>query len=284
MNPDNSCGTEPMDYPKKWWWLVLIVVPIVAALIGLLKNGSAGGNVYVAGPQFTGPIAFNDVTVIVEQARRIHGKELATEVVEKLQKVSDSVETGNFREAISLLESVATSAPVPALFNNLGAAHLATGDFDKAKSYLEKATAAGPDEKSQFNLGQIPECGPLVGEKDSMPGGGDTFESAAAIPPGLYILEEAIPTGVHRYFKAPLKAGQTLVIAFRTPNRFSHAGARIYDRNGGSLTQGALAGGGAQITTTKWRAKESGGHFFSIGNSAMGYPNDAGTVYRICVW
>ena len=230
-----------MAPPKKWWWLVLVVVPIVVALISLLKTGGGGGDVYnVAGNQYTGDVAFNPVTVIIEQARRIHGQELTKEVEEVLQKASNSVGTEKFPEAVSLLESVADSIPVPAFFNNLGAAYMATGEFDKAKLYLDKAAAAGPDKNAQFNLAQLPECGSLVGAKGSMPSGGDSFEDAEAIAPGLYIHNEGLSMGVHsvhKYFKVRLKAGRTLVSTFRTPNRPSYAGARIYDKNGVLLTQ-----------------------------------------------
>ncbi len=193
-----------MDYPKKWWWLVLIVVPIAAALIGLLKTGGGGDVINIAGTQFTGDVALNPVTVIIEEVQQLLGKELDNEVVETLQKASDSVGTGNYGEAISLLESVADSTQVPAFFNNLGAAYMAAGDFDNAKFYLDKVDAKQPDDPSQFNLGQLPECGPLVGAKESM-SGGDSFEGAEAIAPGLYTHNEGLGAGVHRYFKGVIR-------------------------------------------------------------------------------
>ncbi len=114
----------------------------------------------------------------------MHGKELAKEVEEVLQKASNSVGAEKFPEAISLLESVADSIAIPAFFNNLGAAYMATGAFDKAKLYLDKAAAAGPDKNAQFNLAQLPECGSLVGAKEDMASGGDSFENAEEISPG----------------------------------------------------------------------------------------------------
>ena len=84
--------------------------------------------------------------------------------------------------------------------------------------------------------------------------------------------------------KVPLKVGQTLVIAFRTPMRdYARAGAYIYDGNGVLLT-GELIQGASGIKTTKMRAARSGDFFFSIGTLHTGFGNAPGTVYRICVW
>ncbi len=134
-----------MDVPKKHWWIAGIAVPIIAASITITPNLlREKGTIYVAGNQFTGNVAFNNITIVNEQARQMLGKELPDNVLETLREALNLVQSREFDKAIPLLQSTATAAPVPSVFNNLGAAYLATGNKEKAKEYLEKA----PDEKS----------------------------------------------------------------------------------------------------------------------------------------
>lgn len=146
-----------MDVPKKYWWIAAIVVPIVAAIITItpyfLKEK---GITYVAGSQFTGNVAFNNITIVAEQARQMLGKELPDNVLETLREAFNFVQSRQFDKAIPLFQSAATIAPVSAVYNNLGAALLATGNQEKAKEYLEKARDIMPDEKTvSYNLNQI---------------------------------------------------------------------------------------------------------------------------------
>ena len=150
-----------MHVPKKWWWVVGIAVPLIAAVIAIVpdvirKGGlGAGDTFYVAGTEFTGDVAFYNLTVVTEQVRRSRGAELPDSVVEVLRQATDLARSRQFDKAIPLLESVKDAAPVPALFNNLGAAYLATGNRGRAKNYFEKAIAASPDEQTaRFNLSQ----------------------------------------------------------------------------------------------------------------------------------
>ena len=123
-----------MDAPKKWWWVIGVAVPVAVAAIAivphLLPKGAGGGGdtFYVAGTQFNGNVAFHNVTLVAEQARQMTGKELPDSVVESLRQAMSLVHARKFDQAIPLLESAAKAAPVPAVFNNLGAAYLATGN------------------------------------------------------------------------------------------------------------------------------------------------------------
>ena len=151
-----------MRVPKKWWWVVAIAVPLLVAIIAivphLLPQDRGGGDTFfVAGTQFNGDVAFNSVTVVTGQLREMSGEELPDTVLETLRKALKFVKSREFDKAIPLLESVADAAPVPALFNNLGAAYLATGSREKARSYFEKALtdSSGKETTARSNLNQI---------------------------------------------------------------------------------------------------------------------------------
>ena len=151
-----------MEVPKKYWWVIGIAVPIVVAVIAISPKliPKDGGRetfyVDVVGTQFNGKVAFNNVAIVAEQTRQQLGTELSAELVEKLHKALELAQLKNFNEAIPALESVAKAAPVPAIFNNLGAAYLATGNKKKAIGSFEKALSKEPDqETARFNLRQM---------------------------------------------------------------------------------------------------------------------------------
>ena len=139
-----------MDVPKKWWWVVGIAVPIIVAVIAILPRffstpiEANKDRIYVnlVGTHFNGNVAFNDVSVIAEQVRQTLGKELPENVVLTLEQAIKFVQSKKFDEAIPLLQSAAKAAPVPALFNNLEAAYLATTDSKRAERYFSEADVA----------------------------------------------------------------------------------------------------------------------------------------------
>jgi len=150
-----------MDIPKKYWWLVGIVVPIIVAIIAvvppLLKEDAGETiNYEVNGTQIIGDVAFNNMDIIVEQAQQMLGKELPEDLLKSLHQALKFIQSKEFYKAIPALESAKSVVPVPAVFNNLGAAYLATGNKDKAKDYFEKALDRKPNEEAaNFNLNQI---------------------------------------------------------------------------------------------------------------------------------
>ena len=150
-----------MDIPRKYWWVIGIVIPILVAVVGIIPQfiskdePSKPFYVEVVGTQFNGRVAFNSVTLVAEQTRQKLGTEMTEDVAEMLRKALKLAQAKNFTDAIPVFESVANAAPVPAVFNNLGAAYLATGNKEKAISSFEKALAIAPDEEIvRFNLEQ----------------------------------------------------------------------------------------------------------------------------------
>jgi len=150
-----------MEISKKYWWVIGIVIPILVAVVGIIPKliskdePSKSFYVEVVGTQFNGQVAFNSVTIVAEQTRQNLGTQMTEDVADMLRKALKLAQDKNFTDAIPVFESVANAAPVPAVFNNLGAAYLATGNKEKAISSFEKALAIAPgEETARFNLGQ----------------------------------------------------------------------------------------------------------------------------------
>lgn len=150
-----------MNIPRKYWWVIAIVTPILVAVVGIIPQliskdePSKPFYVEVVGTQFNGQVAFNSVTIVAEQTRQRLGTEMTEDVAEMLRKALKLAQAKNFTDAIPVFESVANAAPVPAVFNNLGAAYLATRNKEKAIISFEKALAIAPDEEIvRFNLEQ----------------------------------------------------------------------------------------------------------------------------------
>ena len=148
-----------MDTPKKYWWAIGIAVPIIVAIISVIPQLTSTDvehesfYVDVVGTQFNGKIAFNNVTVIQEQALGKLGEDLSKDTVDKLHQALKLASDKKFDQAISAFESIAKIVSVPAVYNNLGAAHLGSGNKAQAKDAFNKALSEAPEQATaQFNL------------------------------------------------------------------------------------------------------------------------------------
>ncbi len=155
-----------MDTPKKWWWLAAVAVPVVVAVIAIVPDmlttgaGGGGDTFRVIGSQFNDEVTFNAFNVVVDQADQA-GIELSDGELETLRQAINLAQARQFDAAIPLLKSLEEIAPVPAVLNNLGAAHLATGDREAARRYFQAAVARDPQEQAaQINLGALVELAP----------------------------------------------------------------------------------------------------------------------------
>jgi hypothetical protein len=125
----------------------------------------------------------------------------------------------------------------------------------------------------------------LIGNGTPLPKGGDRYESAVKLSPGLYICDTKSDGCGISYYTLYLKAGQELAIGLRSPAppQCCLAGADILGPNGQSLdrhvgdgwqTMRGNAGPANTIYRTKWVATESGWHYLMT-------TADPGTVYRV---
>ena len=151
-------GDISLDASKKWWWLAAVAVPIAVAVIAIVpdmfsSDTVGGGDTFrVTGTRFDDEVTFNAFNVVVDQAGQA-GIELSDGELETLRQALNLAQAGQFEAAIPLLESLEEIASLPTVLNNLGAAHLAIGDGEAARRYLEATVARDPRERSaQMNL------------------------------------------------------------------------------------------------------------------------------------
>ena len=152
---------SPTDISKKWWWLAAVVVPIAVAVINNVSDilhtegGGGGDTTYVFGPQFNDAVTFNTFNIVVDQANKA-GIELSESELETLRQALNLVQARHFDAAIPLLQSLEEVAPVPAVLNSLGNAHLATGDCEVARRYFQAMIDRNPNaQAAQNNLGMM---------------------------------------------------------------------------------------------------------------------------------
>lgn len=166
------------------------------------------------------------------------------------------------------------------------------GDFaDASKAWEEAVKTAREHGDSlalvRLNSAVVPAAIPdaegehdLIGASAPLAKGGDKYETALAIGPGLYMCGDP---GTW-WFSVRLQSGQTLQIKFRSPASGGVAGIRIYGTNGQVLKQAgdeigpfrSTAGGASTLYQANWTAIENGSYF--IRSYA-----DPGTVFRIYI-
>jgi hypothetical protein len=118
----------------------------------------------------------------------------------------------------------------------------------------------------------------LIGASEPLPAGGNTYETATPIKPGLYKCT-AKDGCFEQWFRIDLKVGQRLVVRFRNSPHGGRAGAGIYDTNGRLVaSQGDEAMGGPPdaIHDMRYSVMAKGTYFFRVGA-------DRETVFRIRV-
>ncbi len=137
------------DVSKKRWWVAVVVVPIVIAVIGIVPSliKKSDGTISVPGNQFNDEVYFNTVSVVLEQAKEA-GQALSPEVVADLERAMAHVRAREFERAIPLLEAVSKEAALPAVINNLGAAHLALNQQSQAVRYFNEARGESASRKN----------------------------------------------------------------------------------------------------------------------------------------
>jgi hypothetical protein len=150
------------SYPKKYWWVVIVAVPIIVALItvlpGLVKSSNSSGG--PSGTTITGDnntvnydysthnTFVTNVAVIAREYEAQTGRPLDGDLRRQIEQAVSAALENNHAESIRLFEQIAASAPVPAVYNNLGVEYKKVQNegasrkaFDLAKAKIAEATA-----------------------------------------------------------------------------------------------------------------------------------------------
>jgi hypothetical protein len=136
-----STGRTKVDWYK---WAAGIAVPLAVAVIGLFKLSGGGGEKQTPN-NFT---LVTDVTVIENQYQQIAGQPLKDENVKQLIRAAINLaKAGQNEESRKLFQQLASSVPVPAVYNNLGALDAESGNLEGAHQAYQMALAKDPDYK-----------------------------------------------------------------------------------------------------------------------------------------
>src|SRR5580698_4569778 len=122
--------------PLKDRWPVLILVPLAVALVPLVNTILEGkknpsGTTQIHNTNFTGPMYLANISLIEQQYQQTTGQPLNDRDLKK--KIEDAVKfaaANNFAAAASILSDVSQSAPVAAVYNNLGIAYANSNDME----------------------------------------------------------------------------------------------------------------------------------------------------------
>ena len=244
--------------------------------------------------QFTQPgvLTIEDLRTELAAAEASEADKIQVEALYRL--AMEKLNQRDFDAAINALKK--TMAAIPTLTAQEMLVHLyrlkgdADGESSAWAAAVETARERG-DTLAMIRLDRIgaPDAAPLEaeGEQDligngrPLPEGGDTFETAMEISPGLYSCMRH--DHCHwRWFKRQLRSGESLDIRFRSPPAGGLAGVSVYDTNGKLVAEGGDGAGAARgnagprssIYQVNWVAPSNGWYFVTTHA-------DAGTVFRV---
>lgn len=140
-----------VDYSKKYWWVGVIAMPLVFFVLARIWPESESKAL---------PANFTSVTNFVTiQQEFVSLKQQPLDdpnLQQLIQRALDLTAKGDYRGSIPLYEQAVKQAPVPALYNNLGAAYASINDTRAARENLQQALAKNPAyELAQHNLEAI---------------------------------------------------------------------------------------------------------------------------------
>jgi hypothetical protein len=143
------------SYPKKYWWVVVVAVPIIVALIAVLpalfktSESSGGGPVTtITGDNNTVTFDYStrntfvtNVALIAREYEEQTGRPLDADLKRQIEQAVDAAVKNNHAESIRLFEQIAASAPVPAVYHNLGVAYNKVQNVEASQKAFELAKA-----------------------------------------------------------------------------------------------------------------------------------------------
>lgn len=145
---------DSKSYPKKYWWVVVVAVPIVIALIGVvprLTGGSgdtrppAGISVVGDGNTVIGSMTVvNNITVIAREVEKYTGQALSDDLKRLIEQALALTARNDAAASVKLYEQIASRAPVPAIFNNLGVAYAHTQNAAASEKAFTQAIEKDP--------------------------------------------------------------------------------------------------------------------------------------------
>ena len=141
--------------PRKYWWIVAVAVPVAVALIsivpGLFKPPASGGGTSATITGDNNTVTFDysthnntfvtNVNVIAREYELQTGRPLGDDLRRQIESAVNAAMQNNHTESIRLLEQVAQTAPVPAIYHNLGVEYAKTQNVNASRQAFELSKA-----------------------------------------------------------------------------------------------------------------------------------------------
>ena len=140
--------------PRKYWWVVAVAVPVAVALISvvpsLFKSSGSGGGTSTAITGDNNTVNFDysthntfvtNVNIIAREYELQTGQPLGDDVRRQIESAVNAAMQNNHTESIRLLEQVAQTAPVPAIYHNLGVEYAKTQNVNASRQAFELSKA-----------------------------------------------------------------------------------------------------------------------------------------------
>jgi hypothetical protein len=151
---------------RRYWWLPFVLGGV--GLIFWIATGPRWSRAKVSIPIATRPISgYNpDSALLLQEYQHFYGKPLSNPDVERLYSQANArVAAKDYSNALGMLEQVAKTAAVPAVFNNLGVLYAEVGDRSRSINAFREALARDMDYKPvRLNLDKLKEIMALGAE------------------------------------------------------------------------------------------------------------------------
>lgn len=201
--------------PRKYWWVVAVAVPVIVALIAivptLLKSSGGGTSTVITGDNnavnfdySTHNTFVTNVNVIAREYELQTGRPLSDDLRQQIESAVNAATQGNHTESIRLLEQVAQTAPVPAIYNNLGIEYAKTQNASASRRAFELSRA------------KIAEVEAAAAK--NRPLSPTALKPPTVSGPGVRTESSAVPAMIIDAVSAPYEApGEIHVVAHGTP-------------------------------------------------------------------
>jgi hypothetical protein len=233
--PARARRKRPVSKVRLYWWLgplALGVILLVWVMTGPEWSRPRTGKTALPDP-LTGYVT--NFATVAEEYRKFHGRTLAGDSVRtQFEQATGRMSREDYREAAQLLEEVAKTAAVPAVYNNLGLAYLAQDDRGHAINAFREALSRDVDYVPvRQNLNRLRTVGfdtatPLAREIEP----NNTMALANIIAPGKSVEGEvmAASNDVDWYkVTAPAAPRDRIRIEMQSRSRLLNPMLKVYD-------------------------------------------------------
>ena len=139
--PRPAAPAEKADSAKKYWWIGVIAMPLLLFVLTRFWPESKPSS---QPAPVTNVSTVQNFTTVQNEIQNFTGQPLNDDLKKVIEQALALTAKGDASRSIPLYKEAVQQAPVPALYTNLGAAYLQTGNSAEAKGALQKALDKDP--------------------------------------------------------------------------------------------------------------------------------------------